>query len=86
VDRPTCKTCPYWVNYTCDSEEPARPDSGGCELLPPQWVGPPIDAARDVCPTVNPDNWSQPCTNSCDGCGQHPDFPAYLKALAAVRD
>jgi hypothetical protein len=65
MERPTCKTCPYW---DCTDSEFATA-SGTCNRYAPM----PIRSGDD--PLV----WST--TIDDDFCGEHPSFPAYIASL-----
>lgn len=72
MDRPTCRTCPFW---DCDQRgEPTdETDARQCRRLPPQinqeWAD------------THGGNVAWPTTFTYDWCGEHPDFPAYLASL-----
>jgi hypothetical protein len=78
MERPTCGTCPYWMSL--ESEDFA----GSCKRYPPtipateSQVGESKSVAEGVGLFLG---WS-PTTDNNDWCGEHPDFPAYLKARA----
>lgn len=78
IDRPTCKTCPYWDAFD---------DRDGYKDLP---IGHPVRNDDNImydchrhspsAKNVNSDpQW--PVTDGVNWCGEHPDFPAYLAAL-----
>lgn len=78
MDRPTCKTCPFW-------------DSGGrrglCRNTRPQvvaYVAPPLRSYED--PAVEFETrW--PSTDGDESCGEHPEFPYYAAAFKqAMKD
>ncbi len=66
MERPTCKTCPYF--YSSEDEV-----SGSCMRYPPVLIEPPIH--------FNDHAWDWPVIESNDFCGEHPDFPAYIASL-----
>ena len=89
MERPTCKTCPYW-----DVDDDDRDDEtqGRCRRNPPKIVEAAVvafashdtfhdkttaiaDATRNALTTA--------CPSTCglEWCGRHPDFPAYVKSL-----
>ncbi len=75
MERPTCKTCPYWADYH-DGESLAF---GRCHKALPQ--APLYKEQGDLPPyTHEQANWL--ITFPTDFCGAHPDFPAYLKVRA----
>lgn len=72
MERPTCRTCPYWVNG------PKVMDVGECRRGLPRFAAT-EGQYRDMERTC----WSEwagtwPETNAESWCGEHPDFPAYL--------
>jgi hypothetical protein len=75
MDRPTCKTCPYWDEM--DPDEDDKP-IGMCHLLPPQYTGKHTseDSSKSACLEA----WDFPWTRFDMGCGQHPDFPDWIAA------
>jgi hypothetical protein len=94
-ERPTCNTCPFWAWFEdLDPEEDAefidedgepRPgqtgrdadvETAGCRLNPPI-----VNQIGDNEQIVS--QW--PATWAHQWCGQHPDFPAYIAAIALAR-
>ena len=69
MDRPTCRTCPYWEIYL--ASDPQR--GGVCERRPPVIV--PISDIEEGWKTVWPETGAQ------EGCGEHPDFPAFIASM-----
>lgn len=68
MDRPTCKTCPYWYN--------AGDEDGECRKRAPITHAPPnLENANSTYYVV----W-WPTTWAKEWCGEHPDFPAYIAA------
>jgi hypothetical protein len=79
VDRPTCGSCPYW-NPEDDGGE------GYCHRRAPQPS--PIEIMKYSPKDGDDCHWGSysqavvfPQTDWDDWCGDHPDFPAYLKSL-----
>ena len=82
MDRPTCLTCPYWNNH--DWRYGRNPeDRFDCQRNPPHLpTGSYIAADRAITDeSVSPFDGVWPTTAGTDWCGQHPQFPAYLKTL-----
>jgi hypothetical protein len=93
MERPTCKTCPYWLlldeecwEITVAKHEELYPDAdtiGDCQRFP----GPPI---IEVHQSTDGGHGSQTMIQllvpkkvekfDFDWCGEHPDFPAYIRA------
>ena len=67
MERPKCETCPYWVG---DPEEPM----GECRIHYPE-----IPSGSPSYLVEGLGYW--PETSRKAGCGDHPDFPAYLASL-----
>lgn len=72
MDRPTCETCPYW-----SAHEPGVATTGTCRRTSP--VPPALQEQADWFNNIFAGIW--PVTEESDWCGEHPDFPAYVKAL-----
>jgi len=68
MERPACITCPHW---SCDRD--ARPFKGDCRVNAPVAVIAPLPDGYNVLSL-----W--PVTSPFVGCGEHPDFPAYLES------
>lgn len=98
MEKPTCKTCPFFFFLDENFNEVAVTQKdvdegyeGECRRLPPVFTAstcylphmPPRYKGDDGVyftrssgwPDVLPFNW----------CGEHPDFPAYLKVWRATR-
>lgn len=71
MERPTCKTCPYWDVF---NREPF--DEGDCRKQAPRAY---LDS--EFSPSEQGNNAYWPVTTEIDWCGEHPDFPAYLEGL-----
>lgn len=83
MERPTCQTCPYWDAFgTFNSVLQIANDCGECHRFPAVLPTPDCIAwdkenndsnfAFDgVWPNTYDHNW----------CGEHPDFPAYIRSL-----
>lgn len=85
MNRPMCTTCPYW-NAAPDSEHPTaschrhapstlplsimKNDREGNEFT---WGR--FDATATLWPETEWDEW----------CGEHPDFPEYIKSLNSLK-
>lgn len=65
MERPTCGTCPYW------DETHWGPKTGYCLRMPPQVQKGLDDLYFGV--------W--PLTADGAGCGEHPEFPEYIRSL-----
>jgi hypothetical protein len=74
MERPTCKTCPYW------SEE--EQEEGLCRRAAPSPIHIGMYSDRiDAFPEhIKPFEQCWPSTYAFDFCGEHPDFPAFLAA------
>jgi hypothetical protein len=70
MERPTCKTCPYWQETHMDPDEGMK---GDCQRYPP--LIPYLEGDFDD------DNASYPITRADQTCGEHPGFPAYIASL-----
>lgn len=99
MQRPTCRTCPHFawhfddgfpVSVLVDLVVPMMPDEmGECRRRSPSIPGTREQALYDS-PDSDEDGhlflgiW--PMVDNREGCGEHPDFPAYaaafVKALA----
>jgi hypothetical protein len=82
MQRPTCKTCPYWLASPEYDDKPAT--EGWCERYPPtlmQFAA----TEKDQSNTAATWAWTQPKTSDAGTCGEHPDFPAYI-AWRATQD
>jgi hypothetical protein len=87
MDRPTCRTCPYWDREIIDP----RSEAGHCRRYPPRLIlveihpekgrslGRITDANAEYLDLTNDEQ--SPQTYSLDWCGEHPDFPTYLASL-----
>lgn len=64
--KPTCDTCPYWVQGLPSLE----PDYGECRCESPGVIHAGY-LSRATHPPTRYSHW----------CGEHPDFPKYLEAL-----
>lgn len=78
MDRPTCKTCAYFVAHFGKS---AR---GHCRRFPPTTINAEImkheyDHKKPWGQLIPDTMWSE--TEYDDWCGEHSDFPAYLASL-----
>lgn len=80
-ERPTCGTCPYWEGCGNELDDPDASPEGVCHRFPAVFIGPGPKLDGD-CSQCCPETWSQPWTYDRYWCGEHPDFPAYLAALA----
>lgn len=82
MERPACKTCPYWIlRDEHDGEEKKTPGLIGCEISLKQYRRLyPDDEDGGTCqrfPRYEENKWPE------DWCGEHPDFPAYIASLKA---
>ena len=85
LSRPTCATCPHWKDSHGGPDDGGGPRMGDCLRYPPVFL--PTDALRGEGESINGEFWQgwQPSTSHHQGCGEHPDFPEYLKELR-IRD
>lgn len=67
MDKPTCKTCPYWKHYSEETEE-----IGLCMYNPPTVTF--VDGDDPFWGT------NSPTTEHSDWCGKHPDFRNVIRA------
>ncbi len=69
MERPTCKTCPHFRDFgtdgTCHKSAPPPVQDFG------QFDSPSRQGRRTIWAVVERDN----------GCGDHPEFPAYIASL-----
>jgi hypothetical protein len=84
MERPKCKTCPY-MEWDGD-------DGGFCQRFPPRVVADSIRFPSEIRRSYDSEGagnpllfviWTEqalPVVDSDDWCGEHPDFPAYIKA------
>lgn len=72
MDRPTCKTCPYW-----DHVEGVR--AGTCRRHAPKAFTDPDGTEISTFPC-----W--PDTHDVEFCGEHPDFPEYVITFQASKE
>ncbi len=90
MERPTCRTCPYWYlidandldETTADEFEKRYPDEemvGNCQRYPPQHSAFYTVATRDDA-GFRREQWF-PDTRDHEWCGEHPQFPAYIRSL-----
>lgn len=73
MERPTCKTCPYFSVETEDE----------CRRLPPQVDGTIAQLFREDDGRTQWDDGIWPRTRPDDWCGEHPRFKDYLASLEA---
>ena len=71
MDRPTCKTCPYW--NTLEDEDEPEPLEGWCHRFPPLPA-----VTKVMIKETGMYDGIHVVTRRCDFCGEHPDFPAYI--------
>ncbi len=69
MDRPTCKTCPFW-----DSANWHNLENGRCRRAPPVGDGHDVEGTDELL-------GSWPLTAQDDWCGEHPKFRAYITAM-----
>lgn len=96
-ERPTCATCPYFAVFF-DKDRPAcRAVDGLCKRLPPVGRSRIFDGQeksllygvstrngrRRESPTRMATDAFFPAVTKGDWCGEHPDFPAWIKATRA---
>lgn len=77
MDRPTCKTCPYFLLSGPDVADDDDTPGGDCLRYPPRADGG-MDDGRIVwspSPLVSSDSW----------CGEHPAFSVWLAAQNAKK-
>jgi NAD-dependent dihydropyrimidine dehydrogenase PreA subunit len=84
--RPTCGTCVHFVKPP--AEFGINPQRGTCIRMPPQmcaesgWNGRPGQESVRV---YEGSAGFRPLMWESQSCGEHPDFPAYLRAWQAER-
>jgi hypothetical protein len=84
MDKPTCRTCPYWYAPDPENFHSVCMDSvkGECHRFPPtrdsvdKWRGGDVSRVERSLDEINEADWID--TEESDWCGEHPDFPAYL--------
>ena len=84
MDRPTCKSCPFWnYQFTVDGNdrpiEQGNPDGfahGDCQRFPPQLRVDPVGAEGDFL------NSKFPSTMPSEWCGEHPEFNDWVESQA----
>lgn len=81
MDRPACETCPYYDddapnNYTADPWGDQEVSYGYCmRHAPSPILAPPMaHMNKHLLPVF-------PIVCAGDWCGEHPDFPEYIKSL-----
>lgn len=84
MDRPTCKTCPFFTSVGFDEGE-----SGQCRRHAPRPIMATYeDSENCAMPTLAiwPQIFFQPHLGpeGVDFCGEHPDFPDYIANLKAL--
>jgi hypothetical protein len=78
MERPTCKTCPYFDSYD-DTKS-----SGYCMRNAPSPLSYPEFGRIEELPTNSRILWPEITEPGEDFCGEHPDFPAYLQVCEAA--
>ncbi len=76
MDRPTCKTCPYWSDEIFHEDPTCEASLCACQRTPPQLNGKPFNVETET-------GCDFPYTWDSDWCGEHPDFPEYIASLKA---
>jgi hypothetical protein len=74
MDRPTCKTCPYWRELNVDPDD----GNGECHRYPPK-LPPTMALVEEVGPYG--EGLSFPDAPFYLWCGEHPDFPDWIAHL-----
>lgn len=76
--RPTCDTCPYWERIILGLGDEGSNDQGFgyCIRYAPRPTTVPRHRIEDTNAVAV---W--PKTDGGEGCGEHPDFPLYLKVM-----
>jgi len=93
MDRPMCATCPYYMADP-DDEHPVIVVDDSLEA---DWPGechrmPPVPLSINLFPkdfrgdNENNEYISWPQVSANDWCGEHPDFPAYIKSSRTDKD
>jgi hypothetical protein len=67
MDKPTCKTCPYWIEPLLNVDDDNLSCWRECQRFPPSLAG---DERRG--------RWLKSFRD--DTCGEHPDFPAWIES------
>lgn len=79
MERPTCGTCPYWRMFKEAIIGQGR--EGECHVNPPTFTTQPMMEEM----TDEPFEGFWPEIRSTEFCGEHPDFPAYIKEQRKAR-
>lgn len=82
MERPTCKTCPYFFWY--DSEDCEDP-SGQCRRHTPRFPSTESMVQEAKGRSDDADSGTWPVLHGSRWCGEHPDFPEYLASLKAPK-
>jgi hypothetical protein len=79
MEHPECKTCPYWEpDENTDAGNGCGPEEGFCHRHAPQPllnIRPGKDQERHGYVFI------PSATDSSYWCGDHPDFPVYIRGL-----
>ena len=73
MDKPRCKTCPYWDELP--PVEESTEEAGVCLRFPP--VIPAFEDQADGAVYQGTQPWTYPT----DTCGEHPEFSAYITSM-----
>ena len=83
MDRPTCKTCPFWDTWADGTpptaEELEDIDFGECRRNAPSTYQ--LKHGSDFFDRKHNTSPEWPETHCLEWCGEHPDFPEYIKSL-----
>src|SRR5262245_37725775 len=72
MEKPCCRTCPYWAGSERNINDL---DKDECRRYPPDIGGRHLPPDHDA--PIGQDAF--PCTTGGMFCGEHPDFPAWLR-------
>jgi hypothetical protein len=86
MDRPQCRTCPFWRGDEVVRIKDGR-EWSDCRRFPAVLPTPSYitwDIAVGGSGFVSDGTW--PETRNDEWCGEHPDYPAYIRELRATRE
>lgn len=84
MERPTCKTCPYW-EFGAETEGDID-YAGFCHRHAPAPRPLPLDGDDNFKKTTSYRVYLPVETLGEYWCGEHPDFPAYLESLKPITE
>jgi hypothetical protein len=81
VERPVCKSCPYWRHVEDEEEDGKIWSYGECRRYP-KSIPAPHDPKNGTYLGYTWQEWvSWPVTEDDDWCGEHPQSPEYIRSL-----